>query len=167
MRIFFDTEFTGLYQNTSLISIGIVAEDGREFYAEISDFNNRYISQWVRDNVLNHLTGKNVIKHSELKDKLVRWLEPYEEVEVWSDCLAYDWVLFCQIWGGAKHIPPKVSYIPFDICTLMLTKSVDPDVDRETFVGAEKYRKARKHNAMHDARVIRDCYVKLMSKGDK
>jgi uncharacterized protein YprB with RNaseH-like and TPR domain len=32
MKIFFDTEFTGLRQHTTLISIGMVAEDGREVY---------------------------------------------------------------------------------------------------------------------------------------
>lgn len=161
MKIFFDTEFTGLHQNTNLISIGIVAEDGREFYAEISDYNNRYISVWVKENVINNLTGKNVIKQAELKDKLTRWLEQYDEVEVWSDCLAYDWVLFCQIWGGAGFVPRNVSYIPFDICTMMKLNGVDPDINREEYVGKEKFRKARKHNAMHDARVIKACYDKL------
>lgn len=36
MRIFIDTEFSDL-QNMDLISIGLVAEDGAEFYAERSD----------------------------------------------------------------------------------------------------------------------------------
>lgn len=29
--LFFDTEFTGLHKQTSLISIGIVAENGKKF----------------------------------------------------------------------------------------------------------------------------------------
>ena len=29
MKIFFDTEFTGLHKNTTLISIGLVDENGR------------------------------------------------------------------------------------------------------------------------------------------
>ena len=37
MKVFFDTEFTGLYKDTNLISIGLVSEDGKEFYAEIDD----------------------------------------------------------------------------------------------------------------------------------
>ena len=32
MKIFFDTEFTGLHKNTTLISIGLVSETGDEFY---------------------------------------------------------------------------------------------------------------------------------------
>ena len=39
MKIFLDTEFTGLHQYTSLLSIGLVDEDGRHFYAEISDYD--------------------------------------------------------------------------------------------------------------------------------
>ena len=38
MRIFFDTEFTGLHQNTTLISIGCIDENGRTFYAESTDY---------------------------------------------------------------------------------------------------------------------------------
>jgi DNA polymerase III epsilon subunit-like protein len=32
-KIFFDTEFTGLHQKTTLISIGLVSECGKTFYA--------------------------------------------------------------------------------------------------------------------------------------
>ena len=38
-KIFFDTEFTGLHQNTTLISIGLVSECGKSFYAELVDSN--------------------------------------------------------------------------------------------------------------------------------
>ncbi len=34
-KIFLDTEFTGLTQNGSLISIAFVAETGEEFYANV------------------------------------------------------------------------------------------------------------------------------------
>lgn len=38
MRIFFDTEFTGLTRGAKLISIGLVDETGEhEFYAELAD----------------------------------------------------------------------------------------------------------------------------------
>ena len=38
-KIFFDTEFTGLHQNTTLISIGLIAETGQTFYAELTDYD--------------------------------------------------------------------------------------------------------------------------------
>ena len=40
MKIFFDTEFTGLVQNTKLISIGMVDENGRAFYAEMDNIKH-------------------------------------------------------------------------------------------------------------------------------
>ncbi len=36
-KVFFDTEFTGLRQQTTLISIGLVAETGETFYAELTE----------------------------------------------------------------------------------------------------------------------------------
>ena len=52
MRIYFDTEFTGLYKDTQLISIGLISEDGREFYGEISDIDTKNLDKWIYDNVL-------------------------------------------------------------------------------------------------------------------
>ena len=37
-KIFFDCEFTGLHQNTSLISIALISECGKIFYAEFNDY---------------------------------------------------------------------------------------------------------------------------------
>ena len=35
-KIFFDCEFTGLHQRTTLISIGFITEHGDTFYAEFN-----------------------------------------------------------------------------------------------------------------------------------
>ena len=36
MKVWFDTEFTGLHKNTTLISIGLVNEYNETFYAEFT-----------------------------------------------------------------------------------------------------------------------------------
>jgi len=171
MRIFFDTKFTGLHKNTTLISIGIVAEDGNTFYAELTDYDNNQIDNGIQYNVIDNL----IIDKSEannygswntrIKDNrnIVRealgvWLCRYKDIEVWSDYLAYDWVLFCDIFGHAFKVPKQVYYIPFDICTLMKVKSVDPKVDRVEFSGLG----LKKHNSLDDAMMIKACYDKLM-----
>lgn len=169
MIVFFDTEFTGLHQKTTLISIGLVTEKGNEFYAELTDYDQTQIDDWLQSNVINNLfipddIGKQRINHFKgeseyIKEKLTSWLEGLGEVEIWSDCLSYDWVLFNQIFGHAFNIPKNVYYIPFDICTLMKIKGIDPDISREEFVGTT----GAKHNALHDALVIKLCYEKLMS----
>ena len=52
MNIFFDTEFTGLHQNTSLISLGAVAADDRSFYAEFNDYNPAQLNPWLLAHVM-------------------------------------------------------------------------------------------------------------------
>lgn len=167
-KVFFDTEFTGLHQNTTLISIGLVSECGKTFYAEFTDYDKGQVDDWIQENVIKNLgidpsnieyyvVGDNL----DVKNGLSEWLSQFEEVEMWSDCLSYDWVLFCQIFGHAFNVPSNVYYIPFDICTLFKANGIDPDVDREEF--ADFRTNSRKHNAMHDARVIKVCYDKLMT----
>jgi len=174
VKVFFDTEFTGLHQNTTLISIGLIAENGKTFYAEFDDYDKTQVSEWIRTNVIDNLIIHPDRKHyyrvtdndeiylgnsEHITDKLQEWLSNLGEVEIWSDCLHYDWMLFINLWGNAFAIPSNVYYIPFDICTLMKIKGVDPDINREEFAGIE----GAKHNALHDAKVIKACYEKLMS----
>ena len=172
MKLFFDTEFTGLHKDTMLISIGIVAEDGRSFYAELTDYDKNQVDEWLQKNVIDNLCLHNVfefqcslIEYKVEGDKnhisicLAEWLAQFDTVEMWSDCLAYDWVLFNDIFGHAFNIPKNVYYIPFDICTLFKIRGIDPDISREEF--AELKTDARKHNALWDAMVIMACYEKL------
>jgi len=174
VRVFFDTEFTGLHQNTTLISIGCVAEDGRTFYAETHDYDTTQLNDWLRTNVIDNLAfssvefavPKMIFDHYTMRgyasvagNMLREWLAKYESVEMWSDCLAYDWVLFCQLFGGAFEIPKNVYYIPFDLATLFKLKGIDPDINREAYCGMTD---GPKHNALWDAQVIKACHEKIM-----
>ncbi len=188
-KIFFDTEFTGLHQGTTLISIGLVSECGKTFYAELTDYDKTQIDEWLQKNVIDNLMFNDLpdsgigsedkdgnihvkAKSNSVKEKLTKWLSKFEHVEMWSDCLSYDWVLFCQIFGHAFNIPKNVYYIPFDICTMFKVFGVDPDVNREEFVdhmvevsSAEHWGgRPKKHNALWDAYVIRQCYEVLVMK---
>ena len=55
MNLYFDTEFTGLHKDTTLISIGIVAENGKKFYAEFADYDRNQCNDWINENVINNL----------------------------------------------------------------------------------------------------------------
>lgn len=180
MNIFMDTEFTGLHQKTTLISIGLISTDGATFYAEFTDYDKTQVDDWIKENVIKNLkfnesSGglKQTEKFNDIEYKgpsrevaflLTNWLSNWKEVTIWSDCLAYDWVLFNNIFGHAFKIPKNVYYIPFDICTLFKFQNYDPDISREIF--AKQYLptdiKASKHNALWDAIVIKACYDKLM-----
>ncbi len=178
MKIFFDTEFTGLRQNTTLISIGLISEDAQTFYAELTDYKDDHVDEWIKEHVISNLRFVNVYisvplidyDHYDMKgDKmqvatmLTQWLGQFDTVELWSDTLAYDWVLFCNLFGGAMSIPKNVYYIPFDIATLMKMKGVDPDISREEFGDYIVEANSPKHNALHDAKMIRRCYNRLVS----
>lgn len=177
MKIFFDTEFTGLHKKTTLISIGCVDEKGSEFYAELSDYAKDQCDDWITENVIANLvmeedggivTENRILVRGTSKSiafALECWLNrrrttSFDKIEMWSDSLAYDWVLFNHLWGHAFNIPKCVYYIPFDICTMMKIKGVDPDISREEFSGMVGG--SQKHNALWDARVIKACYEKLI-----
>lgn len=179
MRVYFNTEFTGLHQNTTLISIGLLADNGHTFYAELITYNRAQLEDWHRENVIPHLWYEHLTEvtpkadsifpahyymkgnQRQVADALKGWFAQYEAVEMWGDCLPYDWVLFCQLFGGGIDcLPPNVYYIPFDLCTLLKLKGIDPDITREELSGPVV---GQKHNALYDAAVIGMCVKRLLS----
>lgn len=195
-RIYLDFEFTGLHQNTTPISLGIVSDCGKTFYAEFNDYDLAQVDAWLRENVIDKLLfypppegqqehyramraddnptgnaiymGYNIeIRGSKdsIKEALDQWLAQFESVEVWGDCLAYDWVLFCQLFGHAFNLPKNVYYIPFDLCTLLRVNGFDPDINREDFARDGEYwypeDMVQKHNALWDAKVIKGCVDRI------
>jgi hypothetical protein len=174
MRLFFDTEFTGLHQNTTLISIGFISENGKTFYAELTDYDESQVDEWISENVISKLkyTNEGIYNYNysefemkgnsfEVAEQLRLWLLQFEEVEIWSDCLHYDWILFINLFGGAFDIPKNVYYIVFDLCTAFKMKEIDPDINREEFALGDSTIN-EKHNALWDAKMIRACYIRLM-----
>lgn len=55
-RYWYDTEFIEDGKTIDLISIGIVCEDGRELYMQSVEFEPKNANDWVKENVLSHLT---------------------------------------------------------------------------------------------------------------
>lgn len=174
-KLFMDLEFTGLQQDASLISIGMVDEDGYSFYAEVQDYQ-LVSNKWVIDNVINNLLLRDKrapyrytlgshteVKcwHNQLNLFLSTYLKKYDKIEFWLDCGAYDWVLFCNIFGGAFNLPNNVYYIPFDIATLLKAQGWNPDINREEFARLSNDPNKVKHNALWDAKVIKECYKRL------
>lgn len=70
MKIFFDTEFTGLHKNTTLISIGLISEDGKSFYAELTDYNPEQCNEWIKNNVINNLYLQHIYHESDCLKKI-------------------------------------------------------------------------------------------------
>lgn len=143
MKLFFDCEFTGLHKNTELISIGIVGEDGRAFYAEFDDYDKSiHENTWIKENVIDNLflvkldeKGMKVPKSYELttilgikytiKQKLLSWLLPYknQKIEFVSDVCHYDFVLLIDLLANnALELPKNICPACIDINQLIADK---------------------------------------------
>lgn len=113
-----------------LISIGIVGEDGSEYYAISTDFNPKYANDWVKRNVLSKLPARYVDFHTgspnerrraafwksnkEIKKDLLNLFRcGYEDgmvvappgIEVYGYYADYDWVLLASLFGTMMDLP--------------------------------------------------------------
>lgn len=177
-NIFYDAEFTGLHQNSSLISIGLITEQGQQFYAEFSDYNRSQLDGWLQANVLPYCRWLSMSSppseviierqpahwccfgsRQEVSKLLAEWLAQFEAVQIWADCHAYDWVLFCELFGGSQHLPQQVSYMALDITTLFAAAGLSPQTDRQQYAQM----RIKQHNALQDAQLAMACYQKLQT----
>ncbi|WP_143322983.1 3'-5' exoribonuclease [Clostridium sp. HBUAS56010] len=179
MKIFFDTEFTGLHKGTTLISIGLVTENNKQFYAELIDYDEKQCDTWIRDNVIAHLYKTDWHKREsiyvpnyhlgakqEIGKVLENWFSQFSSVELVSDVCHYDMVLlidlFSNAWGLPKQICPGCYDINQDIAKKYnITLKEAFDKSREEILH-DHYRENKvigdKHNALYDAKVIREIY---------
>jgi hypothetical protein len=141
MRFFLDTEFNGF--GGKLMSMALVPENliTPEFYCEIEVKDQ--LDPWVQTNVAPHMFLVPV-SYSEFQLALSRYLLniEYDEIIIvadWPDDIRY----FCEamITGPGERIimPTNIKFeLDFSI----------------------KYESLVPHNALHDARAIRDFYMR-------
>lgn len=128
MNLYFDTEFTGLQKDTSLISLGIISEDGHCFYAKFTDYNQKQVNNWIEENVLAKLELSKEITDlydvyevegtkEEIREALLYWLGELDDThfDLVSDVCHYDMILFIDIFGGAFDLPEFISPACYDI----------------------------------------------------
>lgn len=155
IRVFFDTEFTGLVVDPKLISIGFVDETGqRTFYAELSDtwrFDD--VSEFAAEAVLPQLdSAESLMTMRELGQRLFAWLEAFEQpVKLATDSLAWDWSWIQEIFHEHGAWPRNLDGQP-----LLLTMNYLNDYD--AFLPAVEAAFAaglRRHHALDDAKANR------------
>ena len=138
MKYFFDTEFIEGFHRPlfgkrrhfiDLISIGIVCEDGREYYGVSTDFNPNDADEWVKKNVISklphrhadHYDSPRIRREAELwkpQSTIARetleffgcWRDQHfwratEGIEVYAYYADYDWVLLCSLFGRMIDLP--------------------------------------------------------------
>ncbi len=181
VQLFLDTEFTGLHQQAQLISLALYHSEETYFYAEFSGIDTTSLNDWVQGHVIPKLNYRQQDHFYEnrggitcMKDTAANiaaalqvWLQQFELAEIWADVLAYDWVLFCELFGGALNLPSNLFYAPFDLATALYLKGkikpagqYDGDISRYTLAGMDT---TRQHHALEDCRAEKACYQKLIT----
>ena len=150
-RYFYDCEFIEDGVTIELVSIGVVDENGREFYAVSTEFDPARAIPWVRDNVLNLLPSPADPawrSRERIREDLLAFLiEPlrgrqHEAIELWAWYAAYDHVCLAQLWGPMTALPRVIPRFTKDLRQLW------DDKRRPKLPGAQDTR----HDALVDAR---------------
>lgn len=141
MRFWFDTEFIEDGRTIDLLSIGIVAEDGRELYLEF-DVDHRRASPWVKENVIAHLEHVPTSR-----EHAARIIQEFcgEKPEMWAYYADYDWVAMCQLFGTMMDLPKGWPMYCRDLKQLAGDTSLPEQGKGE-------------HHALADARWTRDAW---------
>ena len=112
MRYHYDCEFIEDGSTIELVSIGVVDETGREFYAVSTEFDPARAIPWVRRNVLDKLPSPGDPAwrtRDRIRADLHAFLtEPGEPIELWAWYAAYDHVVLAQLWGAMPALPREI-----------------------------------------------------------
>ena len=118
-RYFYDCEFIEDGQTIDLVSIGVVARDGREFYAVSTEFDANLAGPWVRRHVLTKLPPPSSPawrSRAAIRAELLEFLlAPGLPVELWAWYGAYDHVALGQLWGAMPALPRQVPRLTREI----------------------------------------------------
>jgi len=116
VRVFYDAEFATTAPGVTLVSIGAVAEDGREFYGVSTEFDPAAAHPWVVRHVLPLLPPPSDpawMPRSGLRDGLLQLCG--DEPVLWAWMGAYDHVALCQLWGSMPELPRHLPRMTLDV----------------------------------------------------
>lgn len=176
MRYFIDTEFEfdARKQTVLPISIGMVCENGREFYAQDLEYDNKWTPDWIRANVLSRLDYFSYYRDSwdrnpfpgqiTTPDKDIRaadaiW-KPLHGIkdgifnfigddtpEFWGDYAAFDYVVLSIIMGGFDRWPEGWPMFVHDLQQTPEGRAASDATQSEIL-----------HNALCDARAVKQAF---------
>lgn len=164
-RIFHDWEFFEDGHMIRPISVGMVDENGKTYYAIFEDAAYwSHKSKWLKDNVYPHIQHELVIKADTVKSKTQIRLDILDfmsvpEPELWADYGAYDHVLMAQTLGGPMiNMPKHVPWFTNDLQTFKMFVSSDNKSNDPFIREMPKQNSATEHHALYDAMHDRDLY---------
>lgn len=174
--VYFDTEFTGFNESSTLISIGLVTDFGDELYVTLNDYNSNQINTWIHKNVILHLSAFNSVSSKEAYNLIYKWLHEIskgKKISLVSAGLSMDLILLFDLckyrfeddnldFNAIRDLPDFLNHsCHFDLNTMFLCSGISPDINREDFL-IDKISGIR-HNALYDAKIVRSCFKKLIN----
>lgn len=162
-RIFYDTEFLEDGKTIDLISVGMVNDEGREYYAQSTEFDllrakaHPFVGPHVLP-LLNHDAGPHWKTRQEIARDVYQFLVPpsslrEDQIELWAYFGAYDHVALAQLWGPMVMLPQGIPMFTHDLVQL------SSHLIGFTFPEKRK----GEHNALEDARWNRQVYHAIMA----
>jgi hypothetical protein len=164
--IFFDTEFSSLeYEGSTLLSFGAVKMNGAELYCEIEISEGAVVSDWVREHVLPLLTGQK-ISMNDARQKITDFIgndNPFLVTYVYK----YDAYHWYKLFGSNDGITHRII---LDVASMLFAVGTNPEDmsadSRDGFlrklgIDGSAY---PKHNALSDAKILRDAFVAMTKK---
>lgn len=171
VNVFVDTEFTDLSKPSSLVSIGLINENGdRTFYSELTDtYSRSTCSEFLLSNVLPVLDAKPLtdqLHHNNIHAKmslaetqshLQQWFENQMDlIQIWSDAPYYDWFYVQEIFkagfpSNLIRTPKSVFVNDASLKDLFETRVVKEYTDNRLI----------RHHALNDARAVRLGWLEI------
>lgn len=102
MKFWIDTEYMHNGHHVDLISLGVVSQDNREFYAISTEFDAASVKPWIQENVMPHLDPRDSPAWkplSQIRDELVAFVGDGEP-EFWSYVGTCDWYMVTNLFPG-------------------------------------------------------------------
>lgn len=161
--IFFDTEFSDLNSRTGeLLSIGLIKYSGEELYLELE--HSGPVHPWVEEKVLPYLTQEKVSREVACQ-KINNFIGTHPEDQkpyLVAYVNQFDAIFWYDLFGSPKDHPAY--WIPIDFASILFGLGHSPnsmgkhDFFKSLGINKEQY---QEHNALTDARLLRDTYFKF------
>jgi hypothetical protein len=181
VKIFYDTEFIEDGRTIDLISIGMVAEDGRELYCiaeEIAEdplYDRIKGHNWLMENVVVHLPLKTrydgkphieirpaghfgldlddsrIMPRRMIRNAVREFIAETPDPELWAWYGAYDHVVYAQLFGRMLDLPDGFPMWTNDLKQEVVRRG-NPQLPEQS---------DGEHNALADARWVKAAYEAL------
>lgn len=162
-RWYYDIEFLEDGKTIDLLSIGFVDDSGETYYYAVNEeFSmargraDPFLRQHVLPKIGNALFFRSRRRIASDLVELLGLAKGPQDIELWADFAAYDHVVLCQLFGRMIDLPKGMPWFTHDLCQELRRLGVRRS-------DLPQGNPADEHNALADARVLRDQHQHLLS----